>query len=76
MSASVNLSKAASLAFHDLAAWRELMPNFETSVSLMEVLEKILELVPKNQETAAKASKLATEILSNRWPPSDPIKVC
>jgi hypothetical protein len=56
------------VAFNDLAIWRELMPTFESSVSLLEVLEKILELVPKNQETAVKVSKLATEILSKRWP--------
>ena len=75
IASSINLSKVAAEAFNDLAIWRELMPTFESSVSLLEVLEKILELVPKNQETAAKVSRLATEILSKRWPLGNVSKV-
>ncbi|KAG0019633.1 Fanconi anemia group D2 protein [Entomortierella chlamydospora] len=58
---SINLSAVAAEAFFSLSTWREMMPNFESSVALLEVLDKLLDLVPRNQETSVKASSLATE---------------
>ncbi|KAF9359265.1 Fanconi anemia group D2 protein [Mortierella sp. AD094] len=58
---SINLSAVAAEAFTNLSTWREMMPNFESSVVLLEVLDKLLDLVPRNQETSVKASGLATE---------------
>ncbi|KAG0275935.1 Fanconi anemia group D2 protein [Linnemannia exigua] len=71
---SVNLSAMAVLACNNLAKWRAMMPNFETSAMLLEVMDKMLDLVPPNQETMLKASTLATEVLSYRWPSSNIIK--
>ncbi|KAF9198259.1 Fanconi anemia group D2 protein [Haplosporangium sp. Z 27] len=71
---SINLSAIDAEAFANLSTWREMMPNFESSVLLLEVLDKLLDLVPRNQETSVKASKLATEVLSYRWPSSNTIK--
>ncbi|KAK3841792.1 MAG: Fanconi anemia protein FANCD2 [Linnemannia gamsii] len=71
---SVNLSAMAVLACNNLAKWRAMMPNFETSAMLLEVMDKMLDLVPPNQETMLKASTLATEVLSYRWPSTNIIK--
>ncbi|KAF9911840.1 Fanconi anemia group D2 protein [Linnemannia zychae] len=71
---SVNLSAMAHLACNNLAKWREMMPNFETSAMLLEVLDKMLDLVPPNQETMLKASTLATEVLSYSWPSTNNVK--
>ncbi|KAF9997114.1 Fanconi anemia group D2 protein [Entomortierella chlamydospora] len=49
---SINLSAVAAEAFFSLSTWREMMPNFESSVALLEVLDKLLDLVPRNQETS------------------------
>lgn len=73
---SINLSAMAVEAFNNLAKWREMMPNFETSAMLLEVIDKVLDLVPLNQETMVRASTLATEVLSYRWPSTNIIKVC
>ncbi|KAF9082104.1 Fanconi anemia group D2 protein [Mortierella sp. AD031] len=71
---SINLSAVAVEAFNNVAKWREMTPNFETSAVLLEVIDKILDLVPPNQETMAKASTLATEVLSYSWPSTNIIK--
>ncbi|KAF9926229.1 Fanconi anemia group D2 protein [Linnemannia zychae] len=71
---SVNLSAMAVLAFNNLAKWREMMPNFETSAMLIELIDKALDLVPPSQETMVKASNLATEMLSYSWPSTNIIK--
>ncbi|KAF9105210.1 Fanconi anemia group D2 protein [Mortierella sp. AM989] len=71
---SINLSAVAADAFFNLSTWREMMPNFESSVLLLEVLDKLLDLVPRTQETSVKASSLATEVLSYRWPSLNSIK--
>ena len=72
---SINLSEIAAEAFSSLSTWRELMPSFETSAMLLQILEKVLDLVPKNLETSVRASQLSTEILSRRWPAAVGIKV-
>ncbi|KAF9150212.1 Fanconi anemia group D2 protein [Linnemannia schmuckeri] len=71
---SINLSAMAVEAFNNLAKWREMMPNFETSAMLLEVIDKMLDLVPPNQETMVRASTLATEVLSYSWPSTNIIK--
>ncbi|KAG9064770.1 Fanconi anemia group D2 protein [Linnemannia hyalina] len=71
---SINLSAMAVEAFNNLAKWREMMPNFETSAMLLEVFDKMLDLVPPNQETMVRASTLATEVLSYSWPSTNIIK--
>ncbi|KAF8943507.1 Fanconi anemia group D2 protein [Haplosporangium gracile] len=71
---SINLSTMAVEAFNNLAKWREMMPNFETSAMLLEVIDKMLDLVPPNQETMVRASTLATEVLSYSWPSTNIIK--
>lgn len=73
---SINLSTMAVEAFNNLAKWRVMMPNFETSAMLLEVIDKMLDLVPPNQETMVRASTLATEVLSYSWPSTNIIKVC
>ncbi|KAI8597408.1 Fanconi anaemia protein FANCD2 [Dissophora ornata] len=65
---SMNLSVVAVEAFNNLSRWREMMPSFESSVMFLEVLDKVLDLVPRNPDTFLKASALATEILSHSWP--------
>lgn len=72
---SINLSTMAVEAFNNLAKWREMMPNFDTSAMLLELIDKMLDLVPPNQETMVKASNLATEVLSYSWPSANIIKV-
>ncbi|KAF9341448.1 Fanconi anemia group D2 protein [Linnemannia elongata] len=71
---SINLSTMAVEAFNNLAKWREMMPNFETSAMLLEVIDKMLDLVPSNQDTMVRASTLATEVLSYSWPSTNIIK--
>ncbi|KAF9132558.1 Fanconi anemia group D2 protein [Mortierella sp. 14UC] len=71
---SVNLSAMAVLACNNLSKWRKMMPNFETSAMLLEVMDKMLDLVPSNQETMLKASTFATEVLSYSWPSTNIIK--
>ncbi|ORZ28109.1 Fanconi anaemia protein FANCD2 [Lobosporangium transversale] len=71
---SVNLSAMAVQAFNNLSAWRKMMPNFECSTLLIEIIDKLLSLVPVNSETSTKASALATDVLSYRWPASNNIK--
>ncbi|KAK3837824.1 MAG: Fanconi anemia protein FANCD2 [Linnemannia elongata] len=71
---SINLSTMAVEAFNNLAKWRVMMPNFETSAMLLEVIDKMLDLVPPNQETMVRASTLATEVLSYSWPSTNIIK--
>ena len=70
----MNLSAVAVEGFSDLSRWREMMPSFESSAMLLEVLDKVLDLVPRNPDTSLKASALATNILSHSWP-STTIKV-
>jgi hypothetical protein len=72
---SINLSTMAVEAFNNLAKWREMMPNFETSAMLLEMIDKMLDLVPPSQETMVKASTLATGVLSYSWPSTNIIKV-
>ncbi|KAG0320044.1 Fanconi anemia group D2 protein [Linnemannia gamsii] len=71
---SINLSTMAVEAFNNLAKWREMMPNFETSAMLLEMIDKMLDLVPPSQETMVKASTLATGVLSYSWPSTNIIK--
>ncbi|KAG0207657.1 Fanconi anemia group D2 protein [Mortierella sp. GBA30] len=71
---SINLSAIAVIAFENLAAWRETMPNFESAAILVEVVDKVLDLVPRNPETSVKASELAGDVLLHRWPVSNIIK--
>ncbi|KAF9181157.1 Fanconi anemia group D2 protein [Haplosporangium sp. Z 11] len=71
---SINLSAVAVTAFNNLATWREMMPDFESSVMLLEVIDKVLDLVPKNKESFGQASQLATEILSRPWPAHNVVK--
>ena len=72
---SINLSAVAVVAFDTLARWRETMPNFESSAMLVELIDKILGLVPPNPETSIKASMLAKDVLLRQWPVSNIIKV-
>lgn len=72
---SINLSAVAVAAFNNLATWREMMPDFESSVMLLETIDKVLDLVPKNKESSSNASRLATEILSRPWPAHNVVKV-
>ncbi|KAF9927139.1 Fanconi anemia group D2 protein, partial [Mortierella alpina] len=71
---SINLSAVAVVALNTLAKWRETMPNFETSAMLVEVIDKVLGLVPQNPETSTKASALAKDVLLHQWPASNVIK--
>jgi hypothetical protein len=71
----MNLSMVAVEAFKNLSTWREMMPTFESTAMLLEVLDKVLDLVPRNTELSNKVSTLATETLSCRWPPSTVVKV-
>ncbi|KAF9581589.1 Fanconi anemia group D2 protein [Lunasporangiospora selenospora] len=71
---STNISAVATKAFAHMVSWREMMPDFETSVMLLEVLEKVLDLAPRDKETLLQASNFATSILSHRWPISNVIK--
>ena len=63
------------VAFNTLANWRETMPNFETSAMLVELIDKVLGLVPQNPETSTRASALAKDVLLHQWPASNLIKV-
>lgn len=72
---SMNLSMVAVEAFKNLSTWREMMPTFESTAMLLEVLDKVLDLVPRNSELSDKLSMLATQTLSYRWPPSTVVKV-
>lgn len=42
---------------------------------LVEVIDKVLGLVPQNPETSIKASVLAKDVLLHQWPASNIIKV-
>ncbi|KAG0082666.1 Fanconi anemia group D2 protein, partial [Podila epicladia] len=72
--ASINLSAVAVESFKSLATWRQMMPNFESSATLLEILDKILGLVPRNPDTSHDASEFATRVLSERWPGTNTIK--
>ncbi|KAF9963205.1 Fanconi anemia group D2 protein [Modicella reniformis] len=71
---SINLSTVVVEAFRNLSTWREMMPTFESAAMLLEILDRVLDLVPRNAELSHKASMLATETLSYRWPPSIIVK--
>ncbi|KAF9409653.1 Fanconi anemia group D2 protein, partial [Podila epigama] len=71
---SINLSAVTVESFKNLSAWRQMMPDFESSAMLLEVLDKILSLVPKNPQTSQSASNFATRVLSERWPGRSTVK--
>ncbi|CAO3565350.1 unnamed protein product [Mortierella alpina] len=71
---SINLSAVAVVAFDTLARWRETMPNFESSAMLVELIDKVLGLVPSNPDTSTRASMLAQDVLLHQWPASNNIK--
>lgn len=72
---SINLSAVAVESFKNLATWRQMMPTFESSATLLEILDKILGLVPRNPDTSHEASEFATRVLSERWSGSNAVKV-
>jgi hypothetical protein len=72
---SAKVSVIAAEAFRNLSSWRKMMPTFESTAMLLEVLDKVLGLVPQNPELSNKVSALSTETLSIRWPPSAIVKV-
>ncbi|KAG0303191.1 Fanconi anemia group D2 protein [Dissophora globulifera] len=71
---SINLSAVAVEAFNSLSKWRDVMPKFESSAMFLEVLDKVLDLVPRIPDTSLKASAVATKILSHDWPSSLNVK--
>ncbi|KAF9376855.1 Fanconi anemia group D2 protein, partial [Podila verticillata] len=71
---SINLSAVAVESFKNLAIWRQMMPTFESSATLLEILDKILGLVPRNPDTSHEASEFATRVLSERWSSSNALK--
>ncbi|KAI8351968.1 Fanconi anaemia protein FANCD2 [Mortierella sp. GBAus27b] len=71
---SAKVSVIAAEAFRNLSSWRKMMPTFESTAMLLEVLDKVLGLVPQNPELSNKVSVLSTETLSIRWPPSAIVK--
>lgn len=72
---SINLSAVAVESFKNLATWRQMMPTFESSATLLEILDKILGLVPRNPDTSHETSEFATRVLSERWSGSNAVKV-
>ncbi|KAG0324848.1 Fanconi anemia group D2 protein [Dissophora globulifera] len=71
---SINLSAVAVEAFNSLSKWHDVMPKFESSAMFLEVLDKVLDLVPRIPDTSLKASAVATKILSHDWPSSLNVK--
>ncbi|KAG0328620.1 Fanconi anemia group D2 protein [Podila humilis] len=71
---SVNLSEVAAVAFHGLAAWRNTVPDFASAALLLEILDQLLDLVPRNPKTSGVTSEFAKQILSERWPGAGSIK--
>ncbi|KAG0232814.1 Fanconi anemia group D2 protein [Actinomortierella wolfii] len=71
---STNLSMVAAEAFEVIVKWGPMMPSFDSAASWLEVLSKILALVPQNPTTWEQASSMATQILSADWPNAKSIK--
>ncbi|KAG0240616.1 Fanconi anemia group D2 protein [Actinomortierella wolfii] len=71
---STNLSMVAAEAFEVIVKWGPMMPSFDSAASWLEVLSKILALVPQNPTTWEQASSMATQILSADWPNAKSLK--
>ncbi|KAG0270710.1 Fanconi anemia group D2 protein [Actinomortierella ambigua] len=71
---STNLSAVAVDAFEVISKWGPMMPSFDSAASWLEVLSKVLALVPQNTTTWEEASGMATNILVAQWPNARAIK--